>query len=85
MRRHSNGHLTHPNAKPFTDFIAERQVMDMADLNVSLMRGIGHERTTRFPEKLRKKTKKTGAIGAMSQDELPVFSFLNSGCANRIG
>jgi hypothetical protein len=28
MRRHSNGHLTHPNAQPFTDFMAERQVME---------------------------------------------------------
>jgi len=58
MRRHSNGHLAHPNAQPFADFMAERQVMDMADLNVSLMRGIGHERTTRFPGKIRKKNKK---------------------------
>jgi hypothetical protein len=43
MRRHLNGHLAHADAKPFTDFLAERQVMDMADLDVASMREISHE------------------------------------------
>jgi len=44
MRRHSNGHPAHNDAKPFTDFLAERQVMGAADLNVTLVRGAGHDR-----------------------------------------
>jgi hypothetical protein len=51
MRRHSNDHLAHLNAKPFTDFSAECQVMEVADLNVASMRGTGHERTTRLGTK----------------------------------
>jgi hypothetical protein len=81
MRRHSNGYLAHADAKPFTDFLAERQVMDVADLDVASMREISHETSIR----LARETEKTGTIGGPSQDELPVFSPLNPGCANRIG
>jgi hypothetical protein len=49
MRWHSNGRPAHPNAKPFTNFIAERQVMDVADLNVTLlMPKIGHDELLTF-------------------------------------
>jgi hypothetical protein len=41
--RHSNGLLAQTDDKPFTDFLAERRVMDAADLNVTLVRGINHE------------------------------------------
>ena len=40
MWRHSNGPLAQTDDKPFTDFLAERRVMDVADLNVNLVRGI---------------------------------------------
>ena len=43
MWRHSNGALAQTDDKPFTDFLAERRIMDVADLNVTLVRGIGHE------------------------------------------
>jgi len=38
MWRHSNGPLAQADDKPFTDFLAERCVMDVTDLNVSLLR-----------------------------------------------
>jgi hypothetical protein len=43
MRRHFHGHPAHADAQPFTDFSAERQVVDVADLNVASMRGITHK------------------------------------------
>ena len=43
MWRHSSGPLAQTDGKPFTDFLAERRVMDVADLNVTLVRGIDHE------------------------------------------
>jgi len=75
MRRHSNWHQIHPHAKSFSDFIAERQVMHVADLNVTSMRGISHETSMKGARK---------TIGEPSQDELPVFSRLSLRCANRL-
>lgn len=45
MRRHSNRFQIQTDAKPFTDFLAERHVMNAADLNVTLFREIGHEKS----------------------------------------
>jgi hypothetical protein len=42
MWRHSNGPLAQADDKPFADFLAERCVMDVTDLNVSLVRGMDH-------------------------------------------
>ena len=41
--RYSNGVLAQTDDEPFTDFPAKRRVMDVADLNVTLVRGIGHK------------------------------------------
>jgi len=43
MWRHSSGPLAQTDGKPFADFLAERRVMHVADLNVTLVRGIDHE------------------------------------------
>jgi hypothetical protein len=79
-RRHSNRLLAHADGKPFTDLLAEGHVMRMADLDVALMRG-SHETSMGVG----KGTRKPGTIGGPSPDELPGFSPLNPGCANRIG
>jgi hypothetical protein len=43
LRRHSNGPLAQTDDEPFTDFLAERRVMDVADPNVALVRAIDHD------------------------------------------
>jgi len=48
MRRHSRRLQIQTDAKPFTDFLAERHVMGAADLNVALLRGISHEKSNRL-------------------------------------
>ena len=41
--RYFNGVLAQTDDEPFTDFPAKRRVMDVADLNVTLARGIDHK------------------------------------------
>jgi len=43
MPRHSNGFLIQAGAKPFTNFLAKRRVMDAANLIVTFVRRISHE------------------------------------------
>jgi hypothetical protein len=43
MRRHFNVFLIQAGAKPFTNFLAERRVMDAANLTVTFVRRISHE------------------------------------------
>lgn len=47
MRRHSRGLRFHSDGKPFTDFLADRNVMEAADLNITLLRGIIHGKPNR--------------------------------------
>jgi len=77
MRRHSNWHKTHPNAESFSDFIAERQVMNVADLNVTLMRGISHE-------SLHEGSKEKYYRRAVTRRGSSISS-LSLSCANRLG
>jgi hypothetical protein len=69
MRRHLNGHLAHADAKPFTDFLAERQVMDMADLDVASMREISHETSIT----LARETEKTGLSAGRHKTSFQYF------------
>jgi hypothetical protein len=41
--RYFNGILAQTDDESFTDFPAKRRVMDVADLNVTLVRGIDHK------------------------------------------
>jgi len=43
MRRHTSGFRFHTDGKPFTDFRADRDVMEAADLDVALLCGMSHE------------------------------------------
>jgi len=47
MRRYSRGLRFHTDGKPLTDFLADRHVMDAADLDVTSLRGISHEESNR--------------------------------------
>jgi hypothetical protein len=48
MRRHPNGLLVQTAAKPFTNFLAERLVMEAADVGITFMRAMGHEISNRY-------------------------------------
>ena len=43
MRRHPGGLRFHTDGKPFTDFLADRHVMEAADLDVAMLCGMRHE------------------------------------------
>ena len=43
MRRHTGGLWFHTDGKPFADFRADRDVMEAAELDVALLRGMSHE------------------------------------------
>jgi hypothetical protein len=43
MVGHSDGILAQTDDKPFADFQAERHVVGVVDLNVSLVHGMDHE------------------------------------------
>lgn len=45
MRWHCSGLQIEIDAKPLTDFLAERRVMGAADLDVASVRGISHEKS----------------------------------------
>jgi hypothetical protein len=47
MRRHSSGLRFHADGKPFTDFLADRHVVETADLGVTSLCGISHEESNR--------------------------------------
>jgi hypothetical protein len=49
MRRHLNGPVVQAGAKPFTNFLAERPVMEAADLS-TFVRAIGHEISNRYKQ-----------------------------------
>lgn len=75
MRRHPNGLLAQTNDKSFTDFPAERRVVDVADLNVTL---VDHEISNLLIGQERKTLS-----GERSQGELLGFSRPNPIFANR--
>jgi hypothetical protein len=43
MQRHCGGLLAQSDDKPFADFCAERRVVNVVDLNASLVHGKDHE------------------------------------------
>jgi hypothetical protein len=52
IRRQSNRLLSQKRAKPFTDFLAKRHVVDAADPTDTVVRGISHEASDLFGGKL---------------------------------
>src|SRR5689334_5805418 len=80
MRRHYGRLALHANGKPCTKFLADRRVMEAADLDLTLLCDISHGESSTLCS--RRVT--IGTIGGRSQDVLPGFSLWSPRFANKM-